>query len=102
MTGQLRDRYVPEPTVDAWRARHQVAMFYPDGQEIKVGDWVDFGMKSEEIGIDPAEPWAGRVLAMDPTMTGVVVDTYCNAHMAFPPSKLNLIERDPRPTQARP
>jgi hypothetical protein len=90
--GDPTNPYVTNPTLDAWLSERAVEALYPDGQPVRVGDFVDFSLDPRSLGIDPVEgPWPGRVVAIRPL--GVVVDTYCNSVSPFDPSALKLLLR---------
>lgn len=79
---------------EQWLAEHPLR--YEDGEEIKVGDWVDFGFDPRTIGADPIErDWDGQVVRF--VGTDVVVDTFLNSHQRFAPADLTFKARGAYP-----
>lgn len=88
-----------DKTYEQWLAEHPLT--YPDGPEIMVGDWVDFGFDPRTIGADPIErDWHGQVVRF--VGTDVVVDTFLNSHQRFAPTALTFMGRGAYPMVAIP
>lgn len=86
--------YAPNETLDGWLAERRPSLLYPDGQEIRVGDQVDFGLDPRSIGIDPVEgPWQGTVLRVNVAAGRVLVDTFCNSDETYSAGDLKLLSR---------
>jgi len=79
--------YAVDPVLASWLVEHPVSTRYLDGEPIRIGDWVDFGL---DTGADNGV-WAGLVVEVGPT--GVWVDTHLNRVEAFRPDQLGLLER---------
>jgi len=72
-------RFVPHP-MDAWAAERGVALLYPDGQEVREGDIVDYG-----------EDFHGTVLRCSVATAEALVAI--SGSRRYPVSKLKLAGR---------
>lgn len=77
--------FAPLPEIDAWQAAHP--LHYNSGEEIKVGDTVDFGFPQSFY----EEPWYGTVTGFVGSF--VVVDTFWNKHERYVAGDLRIINR---------
>jgi hypothetical protein len=77
-------RFVPHP-MDTWAAEHGAALLYPDGQEVREGDVVDFGERKD------GEVFYGTVLRCSIATAEAVVAI--SGSRRYPVSKLTLAGR---------
>lgn len=91
MTENIAKPFVPVPTIDEWAAENLPPPTYSDGQEIRVGDYVDFG----RVGPGPTnEPWPGIVTGFRSITGEVLVDELTGGPpRLYHPTNLKLLSR---------
>jgi hypothetical protein len=87
----MAEPYVPNPALDEWEKDKGPTLLYADGQEIRVGDVVDFGFTGGRL-FEVDDDWPGDVMRVGADY--VVVDTHLNSWERFDPEKLKLLERE--------
>lgn len=83
------DHYVAFPALEEWIAKKGATLKYSDGEEIRVGDYVECGLRFGD------EPYYGHVVAISIATGLVIVDEHCNVPpRAYPVEKLTFAGRE--------